>query len=562
MEHSTRRAWLLRAGNAAAMAALGGPWTADGSENPQSPGKTAPSNSQGAVPTPSPLVTAMQRAAQCCLAWLDSRHHWRPTGGYEIAHDTGRWWDAMLRLQAATGFAIPAEQDTAMHENVRALGDNVAGLLTNDGRTALPGGTAQVNPHNFRESMLAYSALVRQRRDALAMQLGRRLVETTRRMLEPDGQMAYARLAGLMKLPLSTDPSMVQCSPPGEWFDATGTTGRALEGFVCFHEASGDATAGDLAETLARVHLRHVVRPDGRIPPALLDRKNIGHNHSYLGTLRGLLRYGLSTGRREFVGAVAKTYRHGLFGAVVSYSGWTPHDLGRSRFPNEHGDPVGEHASCADVIQLALWLAMQAGHIDLLDDVERLLRARILPSQIVNPTQPRQHGGWGAYGHPFGRGCILDVFAAVLSVLTEVHRAAVIRSADGAVSVNLHFSIQTPLASVEAIRGERGCTRIRLPQVGTMRIRVPGWSPRTSVRVRTAGRPMAVVWDGPYVVVPASEVRAGEPVEVEYDLPERTTVETMPVSRRQFRLQWRGDEVAACDPEAPIYPARKGATKV
>ena len=449
-----------------------------------------------------------------------------------------------------------------MHDNLRALGDNVAGLLTNDGRTALPGGTAQVNPHNFRESMLAYSAMVRLRRDELALRLGRRLVETTRRMLEPDGQMAYARLAGLMKLPLSTDPSMVQCSPPGEWFDATGTTGRALEGFVCFHEASGDAAARDLAETLAKVHLRHVVRPDGRIPPALLDRKNIGHNHSYLGTLRGLLRYGLCTGRREFVDSVAKTYRHGLFGAVVSYSGWTPHDLGRSRFPNEHGDPVGEHASCADVVQLALWLAMQAGQTDLLDDVERLLRARILPSQIVNPTHPRQHGGWGAYGHPFGRGCILDVFAAVLSVLTEVHRAAVARSADGAVSVNLHFSIQTPLASVEAVRGARGCTRVRLADTGTLRIRVPGWSPRTSVRVRTAGHPLAVVWDGSYVVVPASKVRAGEPTEVEYELPERTTVETMPVSRRQFRLEWRGDEVTACDPEAPIYPAKKPAAKV
>ena len=215
MRRSTRRAWLLRAGNAAAMAALGGPWTADGSENPQSPGKTAPSNSQGAVPTPSPLVTAMQRAAQCCLAWLDSRHHWRPTGGYEIAHDTGRWWDAMLRVQATTGFAIPAEQDAAMHDNLRALGDNMAGLLTNDGRTALPGGTAHVNPHNFRESMLAYSAMVRLRRDELALRLGRRLVETTRRMLEPDGQMAYARLAGLTKLPLSTDrPSVSTRGPP------------------------------------------------------------------------------------------------------------------------------------------------------------------------------------------------------------------------------------------------------------------------------------------------------------------------------------------------------------
>jgi hypothetical protein len=147
-------------------------------------------------------------------------------------------------------------------------------------------------------------------------------------------------------------------------------------------------------------------------------------------------------------------------------------------------------------------------------------------------------------------------------VLTEVHRAAVTRTPDGVVSVNLHFSIQTPLASVEAVRGEHGCTRVRLTEAGTMRIRVPGWSPRPSVRVRTAGRPMAVVWDGPYVVVPAGEVRSGQPTEVNYDLPEHATVETMPVSRRQFRLKWRGDEVKACDPEAPIYPVKKPGAKV
>ena len=117
---------------------------------------------------------------------------------------------------------------------------------------------------------------------------------------------------------------------------------------------------------------------------------------------------------------------------------WSSTTLGREAVPTGC-------LSCADVVQLALWLAMQAGQTDLLDDVERLLRARILPSQIIDPSQPRQHGGWGAYAHGFGRGCILDVFAAVLSVLTEVQRAVVTRAADGMVSVNLHFSTETPL---------------------------------------------------------------------------------------------------------------------
>ncbi len=36
--------------------------------------------------------------------------------------------------------------------------------------------------------------------------------------------------------------------------------------------------------------------------------------------------------------------------------------------------------------------------------------------------------------------------------------------------------------------------------------------------------------DGTYVAVHTAAARAGEPIEVEYDLPGRTMVETMPVN--------------------------------
>jgi hypothetical protein len=201
-----------------------------------------------------------------------------------------------------------------------------------------------------------------------------------------------------------------------------------------------------------------------------------------------------------------------------------------------------------------LWLAARVGQADLWDDVERLLRARLLPSQIDDPAQPRQHGGWGAYGHPFGRGCILDVFAAVLSVMTEVYQSAVTSTPDGAVSVNLHFSIDTPQVSVQARRGQHGTTRVQLADPATLRIRLPGWSPRAQASVTAAGTPLSVQWDGAYAVIPAGTAPAGVPVELHYELPVRTSLETLPVSRHEFRLTWRGDDVVACDPAAPIYP--------
>jgi hypothetical protein len=303
--------------------------------------------------------------------------------------------------------------------------------------------------------------------------------------------------------------------------------------------------------------LRQDIDPDGRVRPELLDTNRVGHTHSYLGTLRGLLLYGLARREKEYIQAVTRTYRRGLFGAVVSESGWTPHDQGKIRFPDSSGDPIGEHASCGDVVQLALWLALRTGQFELLDDVERLIRARLLPSQIVDPRKPRQHGAWGVYDHPFGRGATFDVIAAVLHSLTDVFQQIVTRPAEGVVSVNLHFSVETPWASVQAERADKGRLRIVPKQPGEVRVRVPRWTPRETLRLAASRRLLPLRWDGPYLRVPARDAPANATIELTYELPARETVEIMPISRRRFHLTWRGDEVVVCDPEVPIYPARQ-----
>lgn len=37
------------------------------------------------------------------LATLSPEHEHLPVGGYEVAHDLERWWDAALRLEEAIG---------------------------------------------------------------------------------------------------------------------------------------------------------------------------------------------------------------------------------------------------------------------------------------------------------------------------------------------------------------------------------------------------------------------------------------------------------------------------
>lgn len=490
------------------------------------------------------LQPAMDRAARCCLAWLNPEQSSLPTGGYETAHDTGRWWDAMLRYEAATGTRIPAEAEKAMMENLRTLTDNPAALLT----------SSLCNPHNLRESLLAYTALIRHRKDAWAEQQGRRLVKTMAELIEADGQMDYSGLAARVGKPLTKDALMMQRSPAGEWFNAVGSTGRALEALMEFHATTGDAEALKLAQRLAEAQMRMVIDPSGKVRAELLAADCVSHTHSYCGTLRGLLLYGLATGDRKYVEAVANTYRKGLWGTVISHSGWTPHDQGKIRFPDKEGDPIGEHASCGDVAQLALWLAMRAGQADLLDDVERLVRARLLPSQIVDSKQPRKDGAWGVYAHPFGQGSILDVFAAVLHSLADIHEHIVTTAADGTVSVNLHFERHAPVVSVRSQRGADARLEVTLHEDRPLRIRVPGWATRDSVRLVTGDKELPLHWDGPYLLIAKGSLPLGQTIRLRHDLPEKQTVEEMPVSHRKFRLTWRGDEVIACEPKVVIYP--------
>lgn len=497
----------------------------------------------------------MAQAAKCCLAWLDPAEQMLPTGGYELAHDTGRWWDAMLRLEAITGTRIPEAAETAMLQNLRVMTDNPAALLTNSDRLPGPADKIKVNPHNLRESLLSYTALVRHRKSEWARQQGRTLIGTIHELLDADGQMNYEKLAAMIGKPLTKDLLMMQRSPAGQWFNATGSTGRAIEAIVWFHEATGDEQALALASRLSEIHLLQVTDPSGKVKQELLDPSHVGHTHSYCGTLRGLLLYGLAADDASCVKAVTETYRNGLWGTAISRSGWTPHDQGKLRFANKEGEPLGEHASCGDVAQIALWLALRDGQVDLLDDVERLIRARLLPSQIVDEKNPRRDGGWGVYSHPFGFGSILDVFAAVLHSLVDFQEHCITTTKDGMISVNLHFDADVPALSVRTKREEpRAQLQITVKQPVSLRVRIPAWTSRDSIQLTRNGSALPLQWDGPFVRVEKTSANAGDVLTLSHDLPAHQTTEVMPVSRREFTLSWRGDTVVSCAPQVPIYP--------
>jgi len=407
------------------------------------------------------LKERMELAGQCLLALPEPKEEYLIVGGHEVAHDTGRWWDAVLRLEEAIGFTIPTELEESMLCNFQWLTDNPDGLLMNRPDIAATREEAKIDPHNFREGLLAFTALVHYRKNAWAEEAGHRLLETMDRCLEDDGRLDVTKLKCWGDIPFTPDPCQ-RATDTVEWCHTTISSGRSLEAVVGFYKETADDLALDVAPRIAQRHLTHFTNPDGTIRKEITDPKNRGHNHSLHGTLRGLYLYGRLTSQREFTEAVSATYRNGLRESVVKESGWMPHDMGMTMWPNDEGDPYAETASVGDSAQMALWLAMDLGHQDLLDDVERLVRARIFPAQITpddaraNPDReftPKQIGGWGSHrpAHAATR-CLPDVVAAVSHSLCDIYNHVCTRSSLG-LSVNFHFDCEDDAVKVTAAGG-------------------------------------------------------------------------------------------------------------
>ena len=517
------------------------------------------------------LKTSMESAGRNLLAVLDSDHDYAPTGGWLVTHDTGRWWDAMLRLEKATGFAIPAALEGAMLANLDRYTANPDHILLVP--LDLEWATPRFELHSLREALLAFTALVSCRGSHWARQRGHAMLETLCCALMPNGTwdetcFDYVRHAG------------GQQGGSGQQ-DMTASTGRLIEALVWFYRATGDSLALDLAAAMAKYHLEHSTSPDGALPGTLSAEGNVGHSHSYLGTLRGLLLFGLLTHQQEYVARVAAAYRWAV-PRVVKESGWAAHDLGRVRFRDRLSNPVPEVACAGDTSQIALWLALDAGYVDLLDDVSRLVCARLLPSQITEadatpqqPVTPRELGAYGGvHSLPHGgKRSTIDVTAAVLHTLTDVYRHIVTHE-DGAgdlhdmqeheadrcarreaptLAVHFPFEYEDRDLSIEVTKETAADVTITVKTCTNVLVRIPAWAPRTSVLLTASGQPIHTRI-GAYGLIPAQHTPGI--IRLSYALPMYHTTETT-ATGAAYEMTWRGEEIIGIRPqdtERPFYP--------
>ena len=506
------------------------------------------------------LKQIMELGGRNLLGWLNPDRDYLPTGSWCITHDLARLWDALLRLEDATGFVIPGHLEGAMLRNLHWLVDNPDGLLFVP--PDLDWVEQRFELHSLREGILTFNALIRYRNSRWAEDAGHRYLETIRRCLKPDGEwdllgFDYAKYFPRLAAGDLTDADLAHTNK-------LTTHGRSIEALVWFYEATGDSLALELADELARYHLSHATSADGTLPREMTDDASHGDRQSYLYTLCGLLLFGRLTHQSEYVDAVVRAYQVAIPG-LVNECGWVAHDLGMDRFQDELGNPIANTESTGAAIRLALWLALHTGRAELYDDVERLIRARIIPGQTTEAdgrddpgtAMPRlQLGAWGANQYPHaGKGANPSGTAEIAHTLSAVYQHITAREAAGLV-VRMHFDYADDSIEITTSRNEEATTTVRPRVHDNVLLRLPAWAPAETVRITVDGRQISPLTVGRFACVPKELLRVGSEIVLRHALPARQTTETMPAGDT-YQFAWRGDEIVGVHPNdwpMPFYP--------
>jgi hypothetical protein len=463
-----------------------------------------------------------------------AEYRFRP---YCTGHNVGRWWNTMLRLEACTDFEIPPAIEQAMLENTWPLAANPTGIFLED---VNPADASNWYIHSYRETMLSYGLLVQYRNDPKAKEYGHRATAQMRRASQDLNQWDFSfggGQAALIKTP--TRPVY--------------THGRAIEGLLCFYQASGDALVLEEAERLAAYHFEHMLNAAGSLAPGCGH-----HTHSYLNTIRGLLQLATQHNQQDRLDLLYATYKNAVR-PMITRSGFITHDIG-----DTYG---GDIASAGDIAHIAMLLWDRFNDVSLLDDAERIVRARLLPAQVIAPMPitplkdtdsdahhdlPTRFVGaiGGSVGHVKGQSCVTDFTASALHSLIELWQRTV-DTTDSHVRVNFHFDRDLPDVQVKSVRrATEACVTIHSNNPNKdLLIRVPTWTPAESLHINVNSQPLEPVQQNGFLHIASS----GLPLQVEmrYCLPEHTDTEPwrdLFATQETVAFKWRGDEIYGVDP--------------
>lgn len=327
------------------------------------------------------------------------------------AHVPGRHLNGLLAAEALAGVEI---DEGAVRRHAAALYFSFSGEVPLPlNRARRDGPLAAFCPHNLREGWHGLAALARWRGSDEAVALARRSVDLVARAWRPPNAWSVA------------------VAPDCAGLTHVQAMGRAIGPLAKLWRVTGDAAFLDLARRAADEATRDAFPADGAYRPDALGT----HAHSITSTLSSLVQLADATGDADLLARVGAFYRDGLW-HLRDELGWVV----ESSAPEANHDK-GEGNSSGDVVETGLILAAH-GDADAADDVERIVRAHLLPSQLrdlywippstgtddgTTDVAERLRGAWGfpaPYGHrPIGLDRVkfnLDIVGGVVASLAEV----------------------------------------------------------------------------------------------------------------------------------------------
>lgn len=482
--------------------------------------------------------------ANCRADGTGEMHHSLEIG---IPHVVGRALLGIVAGERATGIPLDAEGFAILERYCRQSFDNPYALnaYLDPKRDNAP----FVEFHNMREGLFGLWALIVATDSGWAKETASKMVHMLDSITDVKGEWSDALIVNTALRDRYSGKSVPNAA-------------RLVDALLAYHRATGDAVAMKLADAYARAGLRHMFEEDGQFAP--MDRSS-GHVHSITSSLSGITDYAIQTGDTTMLAQCMRIMERGV-PAYHSSWGW-----GDEVFPDHPANLAGrgEINQTGDVVRTALLLGA-VGHPEYYEMAERWLRGMLLPTQhredelraymhdTANPESDakrdvirRSVGGY-AMQLPNDRMregdwpiTTLDITSGAVHALAACYAQRVTKDGD-ACYVNLLFDYDDPEIQIESSLPFEGRIDFRMNNSGILRIRIPQWVDRDSLRVTVDGATAPLVIHEGYLNI------HGQSGAVGFDVPCRVEKET--VDNTEYTTTWVGNQIVDITPRGKVSP--------
>jgi hypothetical protein len=492
-------------------------------------------------------------------------------GSFDSPHVAGRYLDALGRC--ASVIELPIADDVYdslaghLYESVQC---HASGLPWN-----LP---AKWQPdlavmHNCREVLLGFMALHYWRKDEKALNAAHTLCNSIYDALGDQSHFAgeaFSREGWTMAF------KGLLSSPPA-------TTGRMIRSLVQLYMLSNNEKALHLAGMFVEDNLRIAFTKDGHLTPQAGT-----HVHSILGTLTGILEYGILARDAEVIRRARQIYEEGIrhlhssFGWAKEFI-WLPENplrLRSSGYP-DYDIPRGEANNTGDLVEAALLLG-KLGYSSCFDEADRFVRNHLLASQIVdtswiiedaeNPDTEdkiyshiaeRVRGGF-CFGSPNDlisfpeepHQVNTDLVGGACQALCEAWEAVTSHDNHN-LKVNLLFSKDDQFIELHCPRAVDEPITAQLKVAADFGIRVPHWARSKPVfiqiedRERIPGNPLI---QNDYLKL--EDLQPGCQIKIWFSNTLEDTTEI--INTKEYEVEWRNGTVTKIRPDAQYHSLYNG----